>query len=204
MAMQSEHLSSYEVIYEDDTPLFEQLQAGEFSVDEELACEMYEELIFTATARRLSAVRNRQFCARQQSPATMQPVNQSRSFPRACKHNVNYWRGGSFYGLGPSATGYVRGVRTKNWANTQLYCEQLEKGRRAIESSEELSPLRRAGEIAAFGLRMNAGWPFDDFQRTTRFDLRREWAAEMDQLGNAAGRKLRRPFSTHASRAAVC
>src|ERR1700733_15904480 len=32
-AMQSEHLSSYEVIYEDDTPLFDQLQAGEFSVD---------------------------------------------------------------------------------------------------------------------------------------------------------------------------
>jgi oxygen-independent coproporphyrinogen-3 oxidase len=100
----------------------------------------------------------------------------------ACKHNVNYWRGGSFYGLGPSATGYVRGVRTKNWANTQLYCEQLEKGKRAIESSEELSPLRRAGEIAAFGLRMNAGWPFEDFQRTTQFDLRHEWTAEMRQL----------------------
>jgi hypothetical protein len=45
MAMQSEHLSSYEVIYEDDTPLFEQLKAGEFSVNENLACEMYEELI---------------------------------------------------------------------------------------------------------------------------------------------------------------
>src|SRR5271169_5464697 len=42
MAMQSEHLSSYEVIYEDDTPLYEQLKAGEFSVDENLACEMYE------------------------------------------------------------------------------------------------------------------------------------------------------------------
>src|SRR3984957_13513047 len=49
IAMQSEHLSSYEVIYEDDTPLFAQLQAGEFSVDENLACEMYEELISTAT-----------------------------------------------------------------------------------------------------------------------------------------------------------
>src|SRR5579871_1743353 len=48
IAMQSEHLSSYEVIYEDDTPLFHQLQAGEFSVDEELACAMYEELIATA------------------------------------------------------------------------------------------------------------------------------------------------------------
>ena len=49
MAMQSEHLSSYEVIYEDDTPLYEQLKAGEFSVNEELACEMYEELISCAT-----------------------------------------------------------------------------------------------------------------------------------------------------------
>ena len=47
--MQSEHLSSYEVIYEDDTPLFAQLKAGEFSVDENLACEMYEELISRAT-----------------------------------------------------------------------------------------------------------------------------------------------------------
>ena len=100
----------------------------------------------------------------------------------ACQHNVNYWRGGSYYGLAPSATGYVRGVRTKNWANTQLYCEQLEKGKRAIESSEELSPLRRAGEIAAFGLRMNAGWPFEEFKRTTNFDLRQEWHSEMQQL----------------------
>ncbi|MDQ6630399.1 MAG: coproporphyrinogen III oxidase family protein, partial [Verrucomicrobiota bacterium] len=38
VALGSEHLSSYEVIYEEDTPLFEQLRAGKFSVDEELAC----------------------------------------------------------------------------------------------------------------------------------------------------------------------
>jgi oxygen-independent coproporphyrinogen-3 oxidase len=101
---------------------------------------------------------------------------------RACKHNVNYWRGGSFYGLGPSATGYVRGVRTKNWSNTQLYCEQLEKGKRAVESREELPPLKRAGETAAFGLRMNAGWPFEEFRRATNFDLRNEWSVEMNQL----------------------
>ena len=100
----------------------------------------------------------------------------------ACRHNVNYWRGGAFYGLGPSATSYVRGVRTKNWSNTQLYCEQLEKGQRAIESREELPPLKRAGETAAFGLRMVAGWPFAEFRRVTGFDLREEWTAEMGQL----------------------
>src|ERR1017187_9165460 len=38
LALGSEHLSTYEVIYEDDTPLFAQLQAGEFDVDEDLAC----------------------------------------------------------------------------------------------------------------------------------------------------------------------
>jgi coproporphyrinogen III oxidase-like Fe-S oxidoreductase len=58
----------------------------------------------------------------------------------------------------------------------------LDKGRRAIESSEELPPLKRAGETAAFGLRMNAGWPFEEFQRATNFDLRDEWNSEMSQL----------------------
>src|SRR5256885_2912507 len=79
----------------------------------------------------------------------------------ACRHNVNYWRGGSFYGLGPSATSYVRGTRTKNHANTSLYCERLEAGGRALESTEQLSEFARAGETAAFGLRMVAGWPFE-------------------------------------------
>jgi coproporphyrinogen III oxidase-like Fe-S oxidoreductase len=64
----------------------------------------------------------------------------------------------------------------------------LEQGRRAIEATDELPPLRRAGEIAAFGLRMNVGWRFDEFQRATEFDLRTEWAKEMNrlvELGNA-------------------
>ncbi|HEY1489802.1 MAG TPA: radical SAM family heme chaperone HemW [Verrucomicrobiae bacterium] len=189
MAMQSEHLSSYEVIYEDDTPLFEQLKAGEFSLDENLACEMYEELISRATAADFrqyeiaNFARDPRISNSEFQISNRQPANGQTKIPAfACKHNVNYWRGGSFYGLGPSATSYVRGARTKNWSNTQLYCEQLEKGKRAIESSEELPPLRRAGEIAAFGLRMNAGWPFEEFKRTTNFDLRNEWSSEMDQL----------------------
>jgi len=177
-AMQSEHLSTYEVIYEDDTPLFTQLQAGEFDVDEDLACAMYEELVERATG---AGFRQYEVANFARTNSELRTPNSELPF-WACRHNVNYWRGGSFYGLGPSATSYVRGVRTKNWSNTQLYCEQLEKGKRAIESREELSPLKRAGETAAFGLRMNAGWPFEEFRRTTNFDLRNEWAAEMNQL----------------------
>lgn len=187
IALGSEHLSSYEVIYEDDTPLFAQLKAGEFDVDENLACDMYEELVQHATAAGFHQYEIANF-AKDNGPRTRQTEMEIPG--RACRHNVNYWRGGSFYGLGPSATGYVRGVRTKNWSNTPLYCEQLEKGRRAIESSEELTPLKRAGETAAFGLRMVAGWPFEDFQRRTNFDLRREWSTEMNQLAERGWGKI--------------
>jgi coproporphyrinogen III oxidase-like Fe-S oxidoreductase len=197
LALGSEHLSSYEVIYEDDTPLFAQLKAGEFDVDEELACAMYEELVERAAAAGFRQYEVANFARGSKSSKSTVHSPQSGHFPPrtvdsglttvdipsfACRHNVNYWRGGSFYGLGPSATSYVRGVRTKNWPNTQLYCEQLEKGNRAIESREELPPLKRAGETAAFGLRMVAGWPFEEFQRTTNFDLRQEWSADMHQL----------------------
>jgi oxygen-independent coproporphyrinogen-3 oxidase len=187
IAMQSEHLSSYEVIYEDDTPLYEQLKAGEFSVDENLACEMYEELISSATR---AGFRQYEIANFAKDPQLKIQNSKFKIPSRACKHNVNYWRGGNFYGLGPSATGYVRGVRTKNWSNTQLYCDQLEKGKRAIESSEELSPLKRAGETAAFGLRMNSGWQFDEFKRTTNFDLHLEWNSEMNQLAGRGWGKI--------------
>jgi len=177
IALGSEHLSTYEVIYEDDTPLFHQLQAGEFSVDEDLACEMYEVLVQRTTTAGFQQYEIANFAR----GSKISPARDS--VPHfACKHNVNYWRGGSFYGLGPGATGYVRGVRAKNWANTQLYCEQLERGQRAIESSEALTPIKRAGETAAFGLRMNSGWPFEEFRKTTSFDMREEWGSEMEEL----------------------
>ena len=179
LAMGSEHLSSYEVIYEEDTALYQQLQAGQITINEDLACDMYEHLVECAEAAGLRQYEVANF-ARDKSPSSQLSTH---TIPfHACQHNLNYWRGGSFFGLGPSATGYVRGVRTKNWSNTQMYCEVIEKGRRPIESTEELPPLARAGETAAFGLRMVAGWPFEQFRQTTGHDLRQGWSKEMTLL----------------------
>jgi oxygen-independent coproporphyrinogen III oxidase len=174
-ALGSEHLSCYEVIYEDDTPLFKQLAAGEISIDEDLACAMHEKLVERATSTGFVQYEIANF-------ARNSPPSQDDVPSRACRHNVNYWRGGSYYGLGPSAAGYVRGVRTKNWSNTLLYCERLERGERAVETVEELPALKRAGETAAFGLRMNAGWPLVQFRSVTGFDLHSEWRAEISDL----------------------
>src|SRR6185436_4400300 len=52
ISLGSEHLSCYEVIYEEDTPLYDQLKAGEFSVDEDLACAMYDALLDRAADAR--------------------------------------------------------------------------------------------------------------------------------------------------------
>lgn len=205
LALGSEHLSSYEVIYEEDTALYAQLQAGEAAEDEDLSCAMYDELVERAAGAGFQQYEVANFArnspcscyggapdSKRSSGGTQDSARERQSPPDAalpmavpafaCRHNVNYWRGGAFYGLGPSATTYVRGVRTKNWSNTQLYCEQLERGKRATESREELSPLGRAGETAAFGLRMVAGWPFTQFHQVTGYDLRHEWAGDMEEL----------------------
>lgn len=175
----SEHLSCYEVIYEQDTPLYEQLKAKEFDVDEDLAAAMHEELVTYAASRGYNQYEVANF-------AKDTPGNTGDVPAFACKHNVNYWRGGFYHAFGPSAAGFVPEasgpVRTKNWSNTQMYCELVEKGVRPIESRDILTAEKRAGEIAAFGLRMNAGWPLEQFRAVTGFELAANWRREIEEL----------------------
>lgn len=189
LALGSEHLACYELTYEEDTPLFAQLRGGEFAVDEDLACAMYDELVERAAGRGFVRYEVSNFA--RTTPAGVLPPSapadanlaDAGELPGyACRHNVNYWRGGQYHGLGPSAAGYAGGVRTLNWSNTTFYCEQIEQGRRPVQSRDFLPPVRRAGEVAAFGLRMPAGWTFDRFSRTAGFDLIETWGGEVNSL----------------------
>src|SRR5205085_3012079 len=100
IALGSEHLSSYEVIYEEDTPLYAQLKAAEFDVNEELACAMYDEFVATTGEHGLVQYEIANFARGQRmtndeclmtkegGSANDQPC----VIPRfACAHNVNYW-----------------------------------------------------------------------------------------------------------------
>lgn len=169
----SEHLSSYEITYEEDTPLFDQLQAGEIDVDEDLACAMYDTLVKEAEKAGVHRYEISNF-ARDRVGGAVPSL--------ACQHNVNYWRGGDYYGVGPSATSYVDGCRWTDCRDTVQYCDRIEQGGSPVENQETLSALRRAGEIAAFGLRMSIGWPFEAFRQVTGFDLRTEWSREIEAL----------------------
>ena len=175
LAFHTEHLSCYEVIYEEDTPLFQMLQSGQIIDDENLSCDMYELFL-----ERSAAVGFHQYEIANVARHTGVPFIEFPSF--ACKHNINYWCGGEYEGIGPSASRYVVPTRTTNVSSINLYCKYLADNVRPIEVYDQLTPLGRAGEIAAFGLRMTSGWRFSQFQQVTGFDMRVEWKDEIQQL----------------------
>lgn len=171
----SEHMSCYEVIYEEDTPLYEQLKAGEFDVDEALASEMYEILI-----DRLDQNGFEQYEIANFARVTDQAAKGIPAY--ACRHNVNYWVGGEYLALGPAAAGHLDGQRYQNWSNTDLYCEAVKAGRLPRDGGERLKPLAKASETAAFSLRMNRGIYFDEFEARTGYSLNQTWRSELDDL----------------------
>jgi oxygen-independent coproporphyrinogen-3 oxidase len=145
--------------------------------DEDLACAMYDQLLQSAAA---DGGFQQYEVANFARHTRRGPGGSARAGPAGTMSTAG--AAGSFTGLAPAPPAMSTGVRTRNWSNTTKYCEELERGRRAIESSEELPPLARAGELAAFGLRMNAGWPLEQFQRRTGFDLRQEWKPEIERM----------------------
>ncbi len=180
LAFESEHLACYELTYEDDTPLLADLRAGRVTIDQELNEQLYDELLQRLARHGVMQYEVSNF-ARTSTPFATHLGN-GEIPDKACRHNMNYWRGGEYYALGPSAAGYVNAERTLNYANTEIYCREIEQGRWPVDYREILSPLARAGEAAAFGLRMNAGWPYEQFRRTTGFDLETHWGSTIEYL----------------------
>jgi oxygen-independent coproporphyrinogen-3 oxidase len=90
----------------------------------------------------------------------------------ACRHNLLYWNGGSYLGLGPAAASHVEGWRWRNRAHLGDWERAIEAGSLPAVDVEHLGPRRRAGELAMLQLRLDTGIVFDDFARQTGFDTR--------------------------------
>ena len=167
MAMGPQHLSTYELTYEDDTPLMQALaKEGASPLDEETTLAMYERLLELTAGDGF-----RQY-----------EISNFARPGRECRHNLNCWRGGDYIGIGPSASGFVDGWRYKNVANTDTYIERIQRGQSPAEYAERLSPQARAGELVAFALRMNEGIGAAAFERQTGFRLDQLWPKELAEL----------------------
>jgi oxygen-independent coproporphyrinogen-3 oxidase len=69
------------------------------------------------------------------------------------RHNVAYWRGGDYLGLGLNATSCIRGVRTRNHRAFAGYRAALARGELPVAEREELSSATVAFERSMLGLR---------------------------------------------------
>jgi oxygen-independent coproporphyrinogen-3 oxidase len=68
-----------------------------------------------------------------------------------CQHNLNYWRGGEYIGLGPAAASHLSGYRFKNAEDLEYYLNNPQRTR--IES-EVLDLPTKLGEEAMLRLRL--------------------------------------------------
>ena len=78
-----------------------------------------------------------------------------------CQHNLRYWRGLEYLGMGPSAQSYVSGSRFGNVSSVDQYAKQLEVGKLPIVEKERLPRHRQTKERIVFGLRLLEGVPID-------------------------------------------
>lgn len=68
-----------------------------------------------------------------------------------CVHNLNYWRGGEYLGLGPAAASHLGGKRSRNCADLAAY---LNSPTGQTEYTEELDTENKAAEEAMLRLRL--------------------------------------------------
>jgi oxygen-independent coproporphyrinogen-3 oxidase len=73
------------------------------------------------------------------------------------QHNLNYWQGGDYIGLGVGAHAHSAGRRSWNVSKLQDYLTTTAETGKAVESFEDLAPQTRLMELVVFGLRMNDG-----------------------------------------------
>ncbi|MEI6492929.1 MAG: radical SAM family heme chaperone HemW [Verrucomicrobiota bacterium] len=136
-----DHISAYCLTYEEDTEYFNKFTSGEFEPVEESDAEFYESAMDV-----LSGGGFEQYEISNYAQAGCE-----------CLHNLAYWQGADYEGLGPSAFRTRSGIRRRNVADTSEYIRRIEN-RLDRQDFEELVPqeLRRS-EMIAFALRTKYG-----------------------------------------------
>jgi oxygen-independent coproporphyrinogen III oxidase len=141
VALESDHVSAYCLTYEEDTEYFARLGRSEYVPDEALDIDLFE-----MTMEMLEGSGFSQY----------EISNYSRP-KRECRHNLAYWLGEDFLGLGPSAFSTVGNQRWKNVSDTGKYITALDASQEPIDFRETLSESMRRSEFIAFSLRTNYG-----------------------------------------------
>ena len=141
IALNVEHISTYCLMIEEDTPLYQQFQQGHIvEPDEELERQMYEVLI-----DQLQTAGYEHY----------EISNFARTGYRS-RHNSSYWTGIPYIGIGAAAHSYDLKSRSWNVADIHQYIEGMERGERIYEE-EVLDDDTRYNDTITVALRTKEG-----------------------------------------------
>ena len=146
IAEAAEHLSLYQLTIEPDTPFFGLHKAGKLTVpDEDLARDLYDLTQSICSAAGLPAY---------------EISNHAR--PGAeCRHNLVYWRGHDYAGVGPGAHGRLtidgRRVATATEKRPEAWLMRVEETGTGFTVDEKLTSGETADEYLLMGLRLAEG-----------------------------------------------
>ena len=146
IAEAAEHLSLYQLTIEEGTPFFGLQAAGKLKTPDE------------AIARALYDV-TQDVCARYGLPA-YEISNHARSGAE-CKHNLVYWRGEEYAGIGPGAHGRLDIDGARHAIATEMRPEawlmRVEATGHGVITDDRLNSEQRADEFLLMGLRLAEG-----------------------------------------------
>jgi oxygen-independent coproporphyrinogen-3 oxidase len=142
LALRPDHLSAYNLTFEEETLFRRWLEQGRLAKQP----EELELALFHATRRSLA---DAGFGAYE--------ISNFSSNGSECLHNINYWRNGQYLGIGPSAVSKVGESRHGNVRSIGSYLRQVRDRGHACAWSETPSSLARLGETWWLGLRLAEG-----------------------------------------------
>lgn len=149
LALETTHLSCYNLTYEPNTAMTKRMRMGEFEpVDDDTEADMYELTLRTLGERGLHRYEISNFAA---------PGHESR-------HNLAYWLQDQWLAAGPSASGHAWGgadmrAGSHRWKNVPRLGDYLESadGFAPVVDHERPEPRRLVRERIMMGLRLSRG-----------------------------------------------
>lgn len=151
VSLQADHVSAYNLTYEEDTAFFESLKRGEVTENEDNDAEYFHLADTILTESGFDHYETSNYA---------RPGHHS-------THNQGYWRGEEYLGFGPSAVSTAEGARWKNMPDTAGYVSRVQTLGHALTESEPLSDEDFRIERIALGLRTRDGISLDLLDRTS-------------------------------------
>jgi len=147
LALEPDHLSAYALIVEEGTALARRIRSGEVArPDDDLQADMYE-----LADDRFAAAGYRWY----------EVSNWARRDDARSRHNLAYWTGEDWWGVGPGAHSHVGGVRWWNVKHPAAYAQRLAAGASPAAGRETLDDATRALERVLLETRLADGMPLD-------------------------------------------